>query len=136
MTDIISLLQTTLDEALLEIPLYSFWKRRQELDDDQNPDEYIVYTVDEHEPDIGADGEILVYHSYAVIRYFCRDSWITDTEHITTIRKHLGMIRGALVAAGFECPSAWQDVGDVDGISFETFVLNAEYQEVERGMVD
>ena len=133
MIDVINLLQTTLDEALLDIPLHSFWKRRPELDDDPNPDEYIVYTVDEHEPGDGADGENLFYRSYAVIRYFCRDSWITDAAHIARIREHMAAIHAALIAAGFECPSAWQDAGDVDGISFEAFVLNAEYQEVERG---
>ena len=133
MIDVISLIQTTLDTELQSIPLQSFWKRKPEIDNDPNPDEYIVYTVDEHEPDDGADGEILIYRSYAVIRYFCRDSWITDSASISLIRSHMGMIRNALIAGGFDVTSSWQDVGDVDGISFETFVLNTEYAEVDRG---
>lgn len=132
MIDVISLIQTTLDTELQSIPLRSYWKRRPEVDNDPNPDEYIVYTVDEHEPDDGADGGILIYRSYAVIRYFCRDSWITDAASISLIRSHMDAIRDALTACGFDVSSSWQDVGDVDGISFETFVLNAEYVEVDR----
>lgn len=134
MIDVITLIQSTLDNALLQIPLHSYWKRRPEIDEDPNPDEYVVYTVDEHEPDDGADGEILIYRSFAVIRYFCRESWITDAEKIAVMREHMAAIRAALKAGGFDVTTGWQDVGDVDGISFETFVLNAEYVEVDRGI--
>ena len=133
MIDVVSLLQTALDSALYELPLHSYWKRKPEIDDDPNPDEYVVYTVDEHEPDDGADGEILIYRSYAVVRYFCRDSWQTDTGKITLMRTHMEAIRNALKAGGFDVTTGWQDVGDVDGINFETFVIHAEMAEVDRG---
>lgn len=133
MIDVVTLLQTALDSALYELPLHSYWKRKPEIDDDPNPDEYVVYTVDEHEPDDGADGEILIYRSYAVVRYFCRDSWQTDTEKITLMRTHMEAIRNALKAGGFDVTTGWQDVGDVDGINFETFVIHAEMAEVDRG---
>ena len=133
MIDVVTLLQTALDSALYELPLHSYWKRKPEIDDDSNPDEYVVYTVDEHEPDDGADGEILIYRSYAVVRYFCRDSWQTDTEKITLMRTHMEAIRNALKAGGFDVTTGWQDVGDVDGINFETFVIHAEMAEVDRG---
>jgi len=133
MIDIIQLTQTTLDTALATIPLRSFWLRRQEIDGDPDPDEYIVFSVDEHEPDASADGEILIYRSYVTVRYFCRDSWIGDSNKYAVIRNRMAAIRTVLIGAGFDCSSGWQDVGDVDGISFQTFVLSAEYTEVDRG---
>lgn len=133
MKDIVSLVQTALDDALMSIPLYSFWMQRQEIDNDPNPDEYVVYTVDEHEPEAGADGTGLIYRSYVTVRYFCRESWLSDTERIQTARNHMTAVRQALLTDEFECSSGWQDVGDVDGISFITFVLTAEYAEVDRG---
>lgn len=133
MIDVITLIQNTLDNALLQIPLHSYWKRRPEIDDEQNPDEYVVYTVDEHEPGDGADGVILIYRSYAVIRYFCRDSWITDAATITIMREHMAIVLDALRDAGFDITTGWQNVGDVDGISFTTFVMTAEFAEVDRG---
>ncbi|MBR6090857.1 MAG: hypothetical protein IKP86_13050 [Anaerolineaceae bacterium] len=67
------------------------------------------------------------------MRYFCRDSWIGDAEKYTIIRERLDRIRKTLITADFEISSGWQDVGDVDGISFQTFVLQAEYSEVDYG---
>lgn len=132
MIDIVQLLQFSLDTELSSIPLRSFWMLRQEMDETTNPDEYIVYTVDEHEPDAGADGTGLIYTSYAVVRYFVRESWIGAGEKYHMIRQHMNAIRTALVKAGFDC-GGWQNVGDVDGISFATFVMNAQYTEVDRG---
>lgn len=133
MIDIIELLQQTLDNALQEVPLRSYWLLRQEIDDDPNPDEYIVYSAEEHAPDVGADGIGLIYRSYVTIRYFCREEWIGNADHLQTARKHMKLIREALAAAEFECTSGWNSVGDVDGISFRTFVLSAEYTEVDYG---
>ncbi|MBR6090856.1 MAG: hypothetical protein IKP86_13045 [Anaerolineaceae bacterium] len=38
-----------------DTPLQSSWLLRQDLTRDDNPDEYIVYSVNEHEPAAGAD---------------------------------------------------------------------------------
>ena len=132
MIDIIALTQTTLDNALASIPLHSFWLLRQEIDGVPDPDEYIVYTADEHEPDDGADGGILIYRSYVTVRYFCRDSWPGDSVQAALIRSRLEAIRAAMTGGGFDC-GGWQNVGDVDGISFMTFVMTAEFAEVDRG---
>lgn len=132
MIDVIALTQTTLDTAFTSIPLHSFWLLRQEIDGAPDPDEYIVYTADEHEPEDGADGKILIYRSYVTVRYFCRDSWPGDVTQAAVIRSRLDAIRAAMTAGGFDC-SGWQTVGDVDGISFTTFVMTAEYAEVDRG---
>lgn len=132
MIDIIALTQETLDTALAAIPLRSFWLLRQEIDGEADPDEYIVYSADEHEPEAGADGVGLIYRSYVTVRYFCRDSWPGDAVKIALIRSRLNTIRGALTTGGFDC-SGWQNVGDVDGISFTTFVMTAEFAEVDRG---
>ena len=132
MIDVVSLTQTTLDNSLRKIPLHCYWLRRQDIDDDPNPDEYVVYTVDEHEPDDGADGRILIYRSYVTVRYFCRDSWPGNAKQAAVIRKRLAAICAAMSGGGFNC-SGWQNVGDVDGISFDTFVMTAEYAEVDRG---
>lgn len=157
MRDIVSLIQIALDTALVfgyhdpglaynrikynrgtgiteaEDPLRSYWLLRQDLTADNNPDEYIVYTVEDHAPDDGADGAGLIYVSYITLRYFCRDSWIGDADKYAHIRQRLDQIRKTLKASDFEISSGWQDVGDVDGISFETFVLEAKYTEVDRG---
>lgn len=132
MIDIVSLTQTTLDTALGDLQLRSFWMLRQEIAGDPEPDEYIVYTADEHEPDDGADGVILIYRSYVTVRYFCRDSWPGDATQAAVIRSRLAMIRAAMAAAEFDC-SGWQNAGDVDGISFIAFVMTAEFAEVDRG---
>ena len=132
MIDIIALTQETLDTALAAIPLRSFWLLRQEIDGEADPDEYIVFTADEHEPADGADGGILVYRSYVTVRYFCRDSRPGDAAQAAIVRSRLAAIRTAMTGAGFDC-SGWQNVGDVDGISFVTFVMTAEYTEVDRG---
>ena len=132
MIDVIAFTQLTLDTALAEIPLHSFWLLRQEIDGEANPDEYIVYTAVEHEPDAGADGENLIYRSYITLRYFCRESWIGIAEKAALIRSRLTTIRAAMIEGGFDCSSGLQNVGDVDGISFTTFVLTAEYVEADR----
>lgn len=159
MKDIIQFTQTVLDNALCrqpvengsgynaiafdlsdflsyreaDEPLRSYWLLRQDLTDDNRPDEYIVYSVNEHEPEAGADGFGLIYVSYITVRYFCRDSWLGDSDKYQAIQKRLKQIRKALLDADFDVSSGWRDVGDVDGISFETFVLQAEYTEVDRG---
>lgn len=114
-------------------PLRSYWLLWQDLTEDDRPDEYIVYSVNEHEPEAGADGFGLIYVSYITVRYFCRDSWLGDSDKYQTIQKRLEQIRKALLDAEYDVSSGWRDVGDVDGISFETFVLQAEYTEVDRG---
>lgn len=116
-----------------ETPLHSYWLLRQDLTADQTPDEYIVYTAEEKTPDIGADGAGLIYRSYITIRYFCRDSWIGDAEKYAEIKTRMEKIRKALLDAGFDVTTGWKDAGDVDGISFETFVLAAEYTEIDYG---
>lgn len=158
MIDVITLIQTALDAALVQEshgqnmvynqirynlaqteetekadPLRSYWLLRQDLSSDTNPDEYIVYTVEEHAPDDGADGAELIFESYVTLRYFCRDSWIGDADKFTVIRNRQKQIRKTLLDADFEISSGWKDVGDVDGISFETFVLEAKFTEVDRG---
>ena len=132
MIDIIQLVQSSLDTELNRIPIRSYWMQRQELDDDQNPDEYIVYTAVEHEPEAGADGKGLIYRSYVTLRYFVRESWIGSGEKYHLIRQHMNAIRTAMIKNDFDCGS-WQNVGDVDGISFTTFILSAQYSEVDRG---
>ena len=131
MIDVVALIQSSLDTELCRIPIRSYWLQKQELDDDRNPDEYIVYTVDEHDPDAGADGEGLIYTSYATIRYFVRENWIGSSEKYHLIRQHMNAIRAAMIKNGFEIGS-FQNVGDVDGISFTAFVLSARYTEVDR----
>lgn len=133
MIDIIELTQYTLDNALHEIPIFSYWNRRQEIDEDPNPDEYIVYSATEHEHLAGADGSGLIYKSYVTLRYFVRENWIGDAGKYPLIRQHMDAIRAAMIAGGFDCSSGWQDVGDIDGISFSTWILSAEYAEVDRG---
>ena len=132
MIDVVQLIQSSLDTELNSIPIRSYWLQKQDLDDDRNPDEYIVYTVDEHEPEAGADGEGLIYKSYVTLRYFVRENWIGSSEKYHLIRQHMNVIRFAMLKNGFEIGS-FQNVGDVDGISFATFILSAQYTEVDRG---
>lgn len=162
MIDVIKLVQTTLDGTLCppqyrsnaafnlmvfnasELteedspadPLRSYWLLRQDLDRDENPDEYIVYSVNVHEPGAGADGVGLIYRSYVTIRYFCKDAWIGDADKYAPIQNRMNQIRQVLKAADFDITSGWQDIGDVDGISYETFVLTAVYTEVDFGEDD
>lgn len=130
MSDIRALVQATLEGSLLAIPVYSYWLRRQEVTPDPNPDEYVVYTITAGIPAIGADGGILTLESSVTLRYFCREGLIGTAAGQQLIEDRLSRIRGAFQTAGFDCPGGWQSVGDVDGISFETFVLGVSFQEV------
>lgn len=134
MIDVVSLIQNTLDSGLASIPLYSFWLIRQDVDEDPNLDEYVVYTGDLHEPDIGADGEILIFRSKISVYYTCRGSWIGEGDQFETIQNRLSLIRNTMTGGGFDAVSGWNDLGDIDNLGFKTFLMSFEYVEVDYGV--
>jgi len=142
MTDVIQLIQTTLDTAFTPPQVgttpsppsvKTFWLSRRDIDAETNGNEYIVYSVEERVPEAGADGGELIFRSYVTIRYFVQCGLIGDNASYATIKTRMNTARTALYNVGFDISSGWRDVGDVDAIGYETFVLSAEYTEAERG---
>ena len=132
-TDVRALLQTTLDHAfdylLIPVNIRVFWNRRSETAV-EDPDEYIVYTLDSDPYDSYADDEPLTRTAEATVRYYYRDTFIDTRAGRAQIKSREAAIETALRSAGFTLPQGGFDAGDIDDIGFGTVVFPAEYWEV------
>ena len=132
-TDVRALIQTALDDAFnapaSPDPLRVFWLRRAEVEG-EDPDEYIVYTVDSDPYEDYADDEPFTRAARLTVRYYYRDSLIDTASGRAKVKRHEAAIEAALRAAGFTLPSGYFDGGDIDDIGFGTTIFPVEYWEV------
>lgn len=126
MTDIRSLVQTTLD-AVLYPDVRVYWLRKS---DGEDPDEYVVYTLDGDPVGAYADDVPLTRDANVSIRYYYRDSMTTTKTGRAAIGWREGQIAAALLAGGFTLPNGYFDVGDIDDIGYGTTIFEAYFSRV------
>lgn len=121
MNEILDLVQLTLDTLLADSGIYSFWGRRTDIDANPNATEYIIYSIDNDQADVSADGDVMYrmmsislqyYVKYVVARTYAGRKATTD---------RMDAIREAMRNAGFGCDNGWMEIGDVDDVGFATF---------------
>lgn len=126
MTDIRSLVQTALD-AVLYPDVRVYWLRKS---DGEDPDEYVVYTLDGDPVGAYADDVPLTRDANVSIRYYYRDSMVTTKTGRAAIGTREEQIAAALVSAGFTLPNGYFDAGDIDDIGYGTTIFEAYYSRV------
>lgn len=131
MTDVLQLVQSTLDDTLETDAVRVYWGQRGEIDDDANRQEYIVYSLDSDDVMESADGGVVARRASIAVRlyvdqnrcrtYTGRSAWKTRTDAILL----------AMEAAGFLCAGGWSEIGDVDEVGFSTFLAIFDYARAE-----
>lgn len=129
MSDLRAHLQSTLDGALAACGVYSYWIRKSDSGGD--PDEYVVYTLDDNTYPFCADDAVLARVASLSIRYYYRDSLLRSSSGRTKIKNREEQISSALVSAGYNLPNGYFDAGDIDDIGFGTTAFTAEYWRFE-----
>lgn len=126
MTDIRAMVQETLDTALYpDVRVY--WLRKS---DGEDPDEYVVYTLDGDPVGEYADDAPLTRDANVSIRYYYRDFMVTTNSGRAAIITREEQIAAALMSAGFTLPNGYFDVGDIDDIGFGATVFEAYFSRV------
>lgn len=128
MTDVGDYIQYVLDAALSADGVRSHWLRKAETDE-EDPDEYLVYTID-GDPAVYADDRPIMRTANAAIRYYYREALIDTAAGRAAIKARARAIAGALESAGFALPNGYFDVGDIDDIGFGATVFEAYYARV------
>lgn len=129
MTDIRGQLHTALDNALYSAGIFSYWNRKSESEE-ENPNEYIVYTSG---GDIGedfADDTVITKNASFTVRYYYRNTMLNSKIGREKIKLHELMILNALENEGFSVPEGPFDAGDIDDIEFGTIIFNCNYWRV------
>jgi hypothetical protein len=129
MTDIRGKLQSILDSALYSEGIFSYWNRKSESEE-EDPNEYIVYTSDGDSGEDFADDIVLTKNASFTVRYYYRDTMLDSKTGREKIKLHESMILNALENEGFSVPNGTFDTGDIDGIGFGTIIFNCNYWRV------
>lgn len=127
MTDIQSLVQSTLDNALMGT-VYVFWQRKVEIEGDPNPDEYVVYTRGTDDDLEEADnGQVITKEADVTIRYYYKCELVESAEGRAMVKGRESTILTALKDAGFLCSGGFFDAGDVDAVGCFTSIAECSY---------
>lgn len=129
MTDIRGKIQLALDTALYSDKVYSFWNGKVEVED-ENKDEYIVYTLSGDNSESFADDTALIKSHEVTIRYYYRDTLLNTVAGRNRVKNRERQIIDALKNAGFEVPNGAYDVGDIDSVGFFVSLIECKYWEV------
>lgn len=129
MTDIRGHLQTVLDNALYPAGVRSYWRRKAETTG-ENPDEYIVYTLDGDPVEVYADDAPLVQSANVAVRYYYRDTMLGTHAGRTVVKNREEEIATALKQGGFTLPFGFFDAGDIDDIGFGVTLFECNYSRV------
>ncbi len=121
-----TLLQETLDNALISKNIYSYDQRKT----GNNANEYIVYSVSGEVKDDFADDTNLVKHTNITVRYYYNDELLGDFESRKQIRENEKLIEQALEEQGFYMPFGRFDGGDIDDIGYLVTIFECEFWEV------
>ena len=121
-----TLLQETLDNALIPKNIYSYDQRKT----GNNANEYIVYSVSGEVKDSFADNINLIKHTNITVRYYYNDELLGDFESRKQIRENEKLIEQALEEQGFYMPFGKFDGGDIDDIGYLVTIFECEFWEV------
>ena len=121
-----TLLQETLDNALIPKNIYSYDQRKT----GNNANEYIVYSASGEVKDSFADNINLVKHTNITVRYYYNDELLGDFESRKQIRENEKLIEQALEEQGFYMPFGKFDGGDIDDIGYLVTIFECEFWEV------
>lgn len=121
-----TLLQETLDNALIPKNIYSYDQRKT----GNNANEYIVYSVSGEVKDDFADNINLIKHTNITVRYYYNDELLGDFESRNQIRENEKLIEQALEEQGFYMPFGKFDGGDIDDIGYLVTIFECEFWEV------
>lgn len=121
-----TLLQETLDNALISKNIYSYDQRKT----GNNANEYIVYSLSGEVKDDFADNINLVKHTNITVRYYYNVELLGDFESRKQIRENEKLIEQALEEQGFYIPFGKFDGGDIDDIGYLVTIFECEFWEV------
>lgn len=121
-----TLLQETLDNALISKNIYSYDQRKT----GNNANEYIVYSVSGEVKDEFADDINLIKHTNITVRYYYNAELLGDFESRKQIRENEKLIEQALEEQGFYMPFGKFDGGDIDDIGYLATIFECEFWEV------
>lgn len=121
-----TLLQETLDNALIPKNIYSYDQRKT----GNNANEYIVYSASGEVKDSFADNINLVKHTNITVRYYYNAELLGDFESRKQIRENEKLIEQALEEQGFYIPFGKFDGGDIDDIGYLVTIFECEFWEV------
>jgi len=127
---IIDLVQTTLDNALYDLGIYSFWQKKEKF---KILDEYIVYTQNADNEEFFADDYVDIKAADITIRYYYKSSFLDSKEGRKRIRDVGSIIINALKNAGFEVPYGPFDAGDIEGTGYYATIFECNYWRVADG---
>lgn len=121
-----TLLQETLDNALIPKNIYSYDQRKT----GNNANEYIVYSVSGEVKDEFTDDINLVKHTNITVRYYYNVELLGDFESRKQIRENEKLIEQVLEEQGFYMPFGKFDGGDIDDIGYLVTIFECEFWEV------
>lgn len=118
-------LQAAIDSAGVK----AFWRRRVDVNGDETPDEYVVYTLGGCYDRVFSDDEPLISEKTATVRYYCLSDHYGSEEGRTAAEARVAALLGALHAAGFVTPSGAFDAGDIDDSGYDATVIECSLME-------
>lgn len=135
MSEILDLVQTTLDTLLVKDGVRSFWGRRTEIDTDPQATEYIIYTLDSDGADVCADGDCLYRVTGISLNYYQKFGIARTYAGRVAAMNRMESIMISMRNAGFGCSGGWAEIGDVDSVGFATFRSDYDIpREIEEGV--
>ena len=121
MTEILDLVQETLDTLLSSDGVRSFWGRRADIDADPQTSEYIIYDWENDGAEVCADGDCLYRVTRISLNYYMKFNIArTYTGRLASMDRMESVMK-AMRSAGFGCSNGWMEIGDVDNVGFATF---------------
>lgn len=133
MSEILDLVQTTLDTLLATDGVRSFWGRRTEIDADPQATEYIIFDWENDGAEVCADGDCLYRVTGISLNYYQKFGIARTYAGRQAAMDRMESVMNAMRTAGFGCPDGWVEIGDVDQVGFATF--RSEY-DIPREITD
>lgn len=121
MSDVLDLVQNTLDTLLATDGVRSFWGRRAEIDADSQSSEYIIYDWENDGAEVCADGDCLYRVTGVYLNYYQKFGIARTYAGRLAAMDRMESVMKAMRSAGFGCPEGWMEIGDVDQVGFATF---------------
>ena len=117
----LNLVQSTLDTLFTEAGIRCFWGKRAEIDADPAVTEYIIYTFQNDNAEVSADGKLYYRTASVALQYYIKYAVARTYDGRQTATDRMDSIREAMRKAGFGCTGGWSEIGDVDDVGFATF---------------
>lgn len=129
MIDVRGHVQAVLDAALFAAGVRVFWRRRAETKDEE-PLEYIVYTLDSDSAEQHADDNPLTRVANVAVRYYYHETLLDTPSGREAVKAREREIAAAVLAGGFLLPNGYFDTGDIEGNGYCTTIFECDLWEV------